>query len=236
MSTKIKLFSGKNYISNYDWNAKSFNADDGNSFLKPTPFIEVFFEDYHVRGDGSTFEEAEEQAWQKHQKIKNCKGHEFIRKTDSGFGYCKHCNKKTYDLENLQKCTDCGDVAYFYNEYNPVCSNHFMEIVEKETEPSKFSLIQYNKMKYLKEKNKGVSEKELYDEMKSLSKFYDFLTDTIEEIGESKEGFTVDQMFDIADDIKKDYIDVSIALDSFLDKTDSNAILLKEMIRGRIWN
>ncbi len=66
---------------------------EGESYT--TAFFEAFPHnpDTFIRGEGRTVPEAEQDAWNKFQRIRACPGHEFERRGyTNGCGFCKHCN------------------------------------------------------------------------------------------------------------------------------------------------
>lgn len=62
-----------------------------------------------LRGEGDTFQQAEDACWKSWQKILACPGHEFDRRgRDDGYAFCKHCPLHGMFLEPLTRCAVCG--------------------------------------------------------------------------------------------------------------------------------
>lgn len=239
MSTIIKLFSGKEYTSPYDWESTNINAEDGNSFVGGNAFIEVFYEHHYVRGDGKTFKEAEKNAWEKQQKIINCKGHEYKRLSDSGNGVCIHCNQKISSLENIKTCEYCENPSFFFYEYNKVCSKHFIEKVENEIVNKKINIredrkvrlliSQYNTLKYVLKNEPSLNEKELYEKLRTYNESYSVIMDLIEKINPKIE---LDDLFYLADLIETNYQYNILLLNYMDDEENINRLnlLIKELL------
>lgn len=73
------------------------SAGEAMELLKNS-YVTAFFEAFptepktFIRGEGSTIEEAEKQAFEQFQKHVSCPGHEFERRGyTNGCGLCKHC-------------------------------------------------------------------------------------------------------------------------------------------------
>jgi hypothetical protein len=67
-------------------------VEDGDNYR--TAFFEAFTKepDTFIRGEGSSVEEAEADAFQKYERYRACENHEFERrKYRNGAGFCKHC-------------------------------------------------------------------------------------------------------------------------------------------------
>ena len=132
---KVRMSSGPDYDSKYDWDffcqggtsgivlpKGSFDKVFGDEPLKglaegmasEESYRTAFFEAFpktpscFLRGEGKTIEEAEEDCWKKYQKVLNC-NHEMERRdrTD-GYAYCKHCSYSSTVFEPLTKCCKCG--------------------------------------------------------------------------------------------------------------------------------
>lgn len=77
-----------------------------------TAFVEAFPRnpDTFIRGEGSTLEEAETDAWDQFLKVNRCSEHEYERKGyTNGAGFCKHCGMfKSKAFEPTTKCCKCG--------------------------------------------------------------------------------------------------------------------------------
>ena len=239
MSTIIKLFSGGEYTSPYDWESNNINAEDGNSFIGGNPFIEVFYKTHYVRGDGETFKEAEKNAWEKQQKIINCKNHEYKRLSDSGNGICIHCNQKVSSLENIKTCKYCENPSFFFYKHNKVCSKHFFEKVEDDIISKKINILkdretrlsisQYNTLKYILKNEPSLNEKDLYEKFRTYNNSYSIIMDLIEQI---KPKIELDDLFHLADLIETNYQYNILLLNYIDDKEKINRLnlLIKELL------
>jgi len=145
---------GKDYDSKYDWDCfcqggtsgivlpkgnfeKVFGSDEplkelADGIADKESYTTAFFEAFpnkpkcFLRGEGKTIEEAEEQCWEKYQKISNC-DHEMERRdrTD-GYAYCKHCSYSSMAFEPLTKCCKCGEPTAYTKDHkgNYYCEKH----------------------------------------------------------------------------------------------------------------
>lgn len=142
-----------------------------------TAFFEAFPKDpsCFIRGQGTTVEEAESKAWEKFEKINNCKNHEWDRKNRTdGYCYCTKCPLSGSFLEPLTKCFICQTPTSRYTNKNDVhyCVDHYFElpvdeVVEDSDKPtlgfskeeSTFHHLEDQKLfKLLKQHNKSFSE------------------------------------------------------------------------------
>ena len=64
----------------------------------PDHYRTAFFEaapkspDTFIRGEGTTIEDAEKDAWDQWQRVRGCPGHEYeTRGYTNGAGFCRHC-------------------------------------------------------------------------------------------------------------------------------------------------
>lgn len=169
INMKVRMSSGAEYDSRYEWNCfcqggssgivlpsgsfnKVFNSDKPleqlvKESLDDETYFTAFFEafprkpDCFLRGEGKTIEEAEENCWQKYQKVLNC-NHEMERRdrTD-GYAYCKHCSYSATVFEPLTKCCKCGTpTAYsidFRGKY--YCKKH-KRIKPKNPNPKRWEI------------------------------------------------------------------------------------------------
>lgn len=82
-----------------------------------TAFFEAFPTDpsTFIRGEGDTIASAEENAWKKWLRIRECPGHEFEKRGyENGAGFCRFCNlfqSKVFPPEN--PCRFCGTLTYY---------------------------------------------------------------------------------------------------------------------------
>lgn len=111
---KARMSIGKDYDCKYEWGCFCQAGRHGIVFSSNGNYKTAFFEAFpksskcFLRGEGKTVEEAEEECWQKYQKVISC-DHEMERRhrTD-GYAYCKHCDYSAMIFEPLTKCCKCG--------------------------------------------------------------------------------------------------------------------------------
>lgn len=82
-----------------------------------TAFFEAFPKNPNtfLRGEGTTIELAEEQAWQEYQKILQCANHEFEKRNyKNGAGICKNCGLfKSKVFEPTESCYLCNTKTFY---------------------------------------------------------------------------------------------------------------------------
>ncbi len=134
----------------------------GKAVADKKSYITAFFEAFpndpstFIRGEGSSIEEAEEQAWNEFIKIKSCTNHEFERRHyRNGAGICKHCNlfnSKAFDPTT--KCCICDKPTCYTQDINDkwYCEEHKDNMLEEDT-PEWLKRHKHLK-EYMKEKNK----------------------------------------------------------------------------------
>jgi hypothetical protein len=184
MKTARKSF-GKDYPCKFDWDEdcfvqcgssgivlgkgslqEVFDSENplqtlGEAACDESSYITAFFEAFpnnpstFIRGEGKTIEEAEEQAWKKCQKYKNCPEHEFERgKYTNGAGICKNCGMFSSKVfEPLTKCVICDKPTYFTTDIddNFYCEEHESHIPEDKKHEW------YKRMeRFRKQKNGGI--------------------------------------------------------------------------------
>lgn len=116
---KASMLFGPDYECKYEWECFCQAGKSGLVLAGENSYTTAFFEAFpsnpncFIRGEGGTVEEAEEQCWQKYQKIRTC-NHEMERRgrTD-GYGYCKHCSYSAMVFEPLTKCCKCGKLTAY---------------------------------------------------------------------------------------------------------------------------
>ncbi len=123
---------GPPYECKYNWDFFVQCGDSGVVFGNPS-YTTAFFEAFpkspscFLRGEGATVEEAEENCWEKWQKVQEC-SHEMERRgrTD-GYAYCKHCSYASTVFEPLTKCCKCKTPTAYSIDYkkNYYCKKHF---------------------------------------------------------------------------------------------------------------
>jgi hypothetical protein len=111
----------------------NLEAAFGGDFSKEnTAYTTAFFEAFpknpncFIRGEGKDIEEAELDAWNQYQKIKNC-NHEMERRNRTdGYGYCKHCSYSSMVFESLNKCCKCKKPCNYSvdTKGNHYCKRH----------------------------------------------------------------------------------------------------------------
>ncbi len=146
MTKIIKTNYNKDYQLQYDWNDIFLQCNDSGIVLGKKPYKTAFFEafpknpDTFIRGEGQTIQEAETNAWNKYQKILECKNHEYKYHSDIGHGKCIHCNLFTsYALPNKICCSVCNKEGSYFDipvpdstyECKPICLEHLISYVEE---------------------------------------------------------------------------------------------------------
>ena len=95
-----------------------------------TAFFEAFPRDPNcfLRGEGSTVQDAELDAWNKYQNILSCPEHAWTRRgrTD-GYCFCSKCPLSGMFVEPLTKCETCRTPTAFRTDKNDkyFCLNHY---------------------------------------------------------------------------------------------------------------
>jgi len=151
---KVSMSFGKDYESKYEWEncscqggssgivlpknsfSKVFNGDPlkglAEGMASEESYMTAFFEAFptepkcFIRGEGKNIKEAEEEAWNKYQKIITCE-HEMERRTRTdGYGYCKHCSYSSMVFEPLTKCCKCKKPTAYTKDYKGkwYCKKH----------------------------------------------------------------------------------------------------------------
>ena len=125
------------YELKYDWSEDGKNifvqgGSNGVVFSKTGGYKTAFIEAFpnkpkcFVRGEGKDLAEAEEDCWQKYQKILTC-NHEMDRRdrTD-GYAFCKHCTYSSTVFEPLTKCCKCGIPTNYTKDFRDkwYCKKH----------------------------------------------------------------------------------------------------------------
>lgn len=135
---KLGLFSTvKEHPLIYDWSedGKEISiqgGDEGIVLSSVGNYTTAFFEAFpdkprcFIRGEGENIAKAEEDAWNKYQKILVC-NHEMERRdrTD-GYAYCKHCSYSATVFEPLTHCCKCGVKTAYSKDFrgNYYCKQH----------------------------------------------------------------------------------------------------------------
>ena len=140
--------TGDPYESPHNWDCFVQGGDSGIVFSKngnyETCFIEAFPKDpsCFIRGEGKTVEQADNDAWEKYQKIKVC-NHEMERRdrTD-GYAYCKHCSYSSTVFDPLTKCCKCNIPTAYTKDYrgNWYCKKH-ARVKPKNPNPQRFEMF-----------------------------------------------------------------------------------------------
>jgi len=109
-----------------------------------TAFFEAFPKqpDCFIRGEGNTIEEAEENAWQKFQKISVCEHEMERRDRTDGYAYCKKCSYSATVFEPLTTCCKCGKPTSYSTDYkdNYYCKKHSYT-KPKNPNPSRWEMV-----------------------------------------------------------------------------------------------
>lgn len=161
--TKMSLNYGKEYNLQYAWPLDVFLQGNTSGIVlskkdKPynTSFFEAFPLETFIRGEGSTVEEAEKQAWNIYQRYLNCKEHDFERLDDEGDGKCKNCGlRQSNVLPDIRKCEICKKSGYHEFNRQYYCAEHFYQVVEAET--------------VVEKENKGVIESFFYNKKEQIA-------------------------------------------------------------------
>lgn len=114
-----------------------------------TAFFEAFPRnpDTFIRGEGECVELAEQDCWQKYQRIVNCPSHEFEeRGRTDGAGWCKHCDlfmTKVF-TEHLHPCCICGEPTHSHQDTKGLwyCSDHIKDVPDENLTPTQLQIRQ----------------------------------------------------------------------------------------------
>lgn len=97
-----------------------------------TAFVEVFHESFRfVRGEGETWQEAEDACWAKVQKHLACGEHEYEpRQYKNGGGVCKKCGSFHGDVFTPEQlglfCAACGIPTFWHSEHRDEVEEFFL--------------------------------------------------------------------------------------------------------------
>jgi len=127
------------YETKHEWGFFCQAGSKGIVFSKKGNYTTAFFEAFprtpkcFIRGEGTTVEEAEQQAWEKWQKIQTCTHEMERRDRTDGYAYCKHCAYSNMVFEPLTKCCKCGKPTnYTYDrKKNWYCKKHSVAMPRK---------------------------------------------------------------------------------------------------------
>jgi len=125
--------SGNPYTCKYEWPCFVQSGDSGVVFSKEGGYTTAFFEAFpnepkcFLRGEGETIEEAEEDCWQRYQKVLICEHEMDRRDRTDGYAYCKHCSYSSTVFEPLTKCCKCKKPAAYGTDYRGkwYCKKHY---------------------------------------------------------------------------------------------------------------
>lgn len=136
----LKLNNGKSYELQHPWPDFKIQANGTGVVVGKEPYLTAFFEAFprepstFIRGEGADVQTAENNAWEKYQRILACKNHEYKRHNDNGSGICIHCGLFQRDvLPCLNKCVICGKEAvhhYSLMTENDLCYTHHREEID----------------------------------------------------------------------------------------------------------
>jgi hypothetical protein len=148
-------------------------GDSGLVFSKSGNYQTAFFEAFpknpgcFLRGEGATIEEAEENCWNKYQKVIVC-NHEMERRDrKDGYGYCKHCSYSDMVFEPLTKCCKCGVPTRFHVDYKDkhYCKKHY-RVAPKDPIP-KGGMFDFSKKRIPRKRKKILKQAVTYKFRKS---------------------------------------------------------------------
>jgi hypothetical protein len=129
---KARKSFGEEYDCKYDWDCSVQCGDSGIVFSEKGNYRTAFFEAFpnnpscFLRGEGKTVEEAEQNCWEKYQKVLTCEHEMERRNRTDGYGYCKHCSYSSVVFEPLTKCCKCGIPTAYTRDYRKkwYCKKH----------------------------------------------------------------------------------------------------------------
>jgi len=127
------------------------------NLAKNTSYTTAFFEafprnpDTFIRGEGTTIEEAEDNAFSKFEKYSACDHPEFEKRDyKNGYGFCVKCGMGSSGaFEPEYKCRICGQPTYYtFDKHDqPYCEDHASEIAWEDLPKSIQALRKYQKRK-----------------------------------------------------------------------------------------
>lgn len=136
----LKLNNGKIYELQHPWPEFKIQANGTGVVLGEAPYLTAFFEAFprepstFIRGEGVDVQTAENEAWEKYQRILACPNHEYKRHNNDGAGICIHCGLFQQNvLPCLNKCVICGKEAvhhYSLMTEDDLCYTHHREEIE----------------------------------------------------------------------------------------------------------
>lgn len=186
------------YTLKYKWPQDCFvqGGTNGVVFSKTkgkyeTAYIEAFPKnpECFIRGEGTTLEEAEKNAYEKFEKYLNCPNHEFEKLPNykNGMGRCKHCGLKKVVFEPEYTCISCGKHENFTSilkRYKEKDSDCICEECAQEKE--NFKYLGNRTISSLANHNNGILlifpalDKETFDKLlvcpNSLKEFFEILS------------------------------------------------------------
>ena len=119
----LKGSFGGEYKAKFPWDARGhfgggWTKRDGTKSLF---FIEMYTDEpkTYIREEAITLEEAEELAWNRYQRYKNCDHSNGFERRDyrNGLGFCVDCGMtKSNAFEPLELCCICGKPTYYTND------------------------------------------------------------------------------------------------------------------------
>jgi hypothetical protein len=148
-------------------------GDSGIVFSKKGNYRTAFFEAFpknpscFLRGEGATIEEAEENCWNKYQKVITC-NHEMERRhRKDGYGFCKHCSYSNMVFEPLTKCCKCNVPTSFHSDYKDkhYCKKHY-RLAPKDPN-SKGGIFDFSKKRIPRKRKKLLKQAAIYKFRKS---------------------------------------------------------------------
>ncbi len=183
------------YTTSFNWSGISIQGGDNGvviSASKGKSYATSFFEAFptihnvktFIRGEGSTLVEAEQDAYEKLNKKKKCKEHDWVRndgrvERKDGYATCTKCALSGHALEPTTQCTICKSPAKLTNLDKFYCDAHYNELSFDELYEND---VKFNTERY--EDPDSIIPIETEDELKSenfesylSNKFYVLLRD-----------------------------------------------------------
>lgn len=107
-----------------------------------------------IRGEGPSLAAAEEAAWTKYKRIKECPAHDFERRgREDEYGFCRHCNLFAKALSSLRKCVKCSSKSIYSTVDNKhYCRRHYLGLSFAEFMTQPLSRMRVLKLSFLSDK------------------------------------------------------------------------------------
>lgn len=166
---KASNSSGGDYECKHPWTFFVQCGGSGIVFGKEKSYTTAFFEAFpkepscFLRGEGATVEEAEQQCWDKYQKLISCEHEMERRHRTDGYAYCKHCSYSAMVFEPLTKCKVCNVPTNYDSEKDNktfYCRKHYRLMPKSKKLSYSFSDGDARYPRKLKKQLKFYAEKE----------------------------------------------------------------------------